>query len=114
MTSKAEASFVCKSFGANLLPDKAPEVGVKTVLKKKQVRGRGRGTGLPFLGLLAGQSVASNRMEAVCQGRPHSMTPSTSSTVAPCLLPLTANQPCGTLSNAPTARRPLLRRAMPR
>ncbi|PRW59190.1 outer envelope pore chloroplastic [Chlorella sorokiniana] len=36
MTSKAEASFVCKSFGANLLPDKAPEVGVKTVLKKKQ------------------------------------------------------------------------------
>lgn len=45
MTSKAEASFVCKSFGANLLPEKAPEVGIKTVLKKKQVGTRGAQAG---------------------------------------------------------------------
>lgn len=43
MTSKAEASFVCKSFGGNLLPDKAPQVGMKTVLKKKQARVAGQG-----------------------------------------------------------------------
>ena len=36
MTSKAEASFVCKSFGSNLLPSGTPEVGISTVLKKKQ------------------------------------------------------------------------------
>lgn len=85
MTSKAEASFVCKSFGANLLPDKAPEVGVKTVLKKKQVR-RGRGAGQPSLGQLAGQSMASTRDGGCVPGRPRSMVPSARSTVAPCLL----------------------------
>ena len=35
MTSKAEATFVCKSFGSNLLPAEAPQVGVVTNLKKK-------------------------------------------------------------------------------
>jgi hypothetical protein len=36
MTSKAEASFVCKSFGSNLLPNDSPEVGISAVFKKKQ------------------------------------------------------------------------------
>lgn len=35
MTSKAEASLICKSFGANLVPDRAPDVGLLTVLKKR-------------------------------------------------------------------------------
>lgn len=35
MTSKAEATFTCKSFGSNLLPKDAPEVKVVTQFKKK-------------------------------------------------------------------------------
>ena len=35
MTSKVEASFVCKSFGPNLLPSASPTVGIVTVLKKQ-------------------------------------------------------------------------------
>lgn len=36
MTSKAEATLVCKSFdGPCFLPNKKPDMGIKTVLKKK-------------------------------------------------------------------------------
>lgn len=35
MTSKAEASLICKSFGRNGLPDKQPDVAVATLLKKR-------------------------------------------------------------------------------
>jgi hypothetical protein len=36
MTSKAEAIFTCKRFNSNLLPNDKPDVGINTVLKKRQ------------------------------------------------------------------------------